>query len=92
MFHSGQRIVCVTKKDLGYPLDSKRTAWLQSLRVGSVYIVACLVPFKEGMGVRIVEIDTGYDAFAVERFRPVIERKTDISVFTKMLTPQKEDA
>lgn len=27
--------------------------------------------------------------FTIERFRPVIERKTDISIFTEMLTPKK---
>lgn len=31
-------------------------------------------------------------AFHISRFRPIVERKTDISIFTKMLTPEGVDA
>lgn len=36
----------------------------------------------------IYPVEKGWDA---TEFRPIVERKTDISIFTKMLTPDKEE-
>ena len=55
--------------------------------------------FYDGPGLRVVEIvnppiDTTYGYLEVcwvqNNFRPFVERKTDISIFQKMLLPQKE--
>jgi hypothetical protein len=36
------------------------------------------------------ETDEYFAGFAAEKFRPVVERKTDISIFQRMLSPNKE--
>ena len=72
MFHVGQKVVCV---------DDRGTSLV---RAGHEYIVRetqaaylCL------HGVR----GTVADGMFATRFRPVIERKTNISVFTALLDP-----
>jgi hypothetical protein len=93
MFHVGQKVVCVNAAK-SYPTDD--------LEYGHVYTIRSLVTevlFQEGRatGVKLNEIkrssEVDSDVFWVlERFRPVVERKTDISIFTAMLTPAKADA
>jgi hypothetical protein len=41
---------------------------------------------------RYTDGDVGEIPFAAFRFRPVVERKTDISIFTAMLKPSKVEA
>ena len=80
-FHVGQKVVCV---DVGEPNEH--------LRVGAVYTVAG----GGGNWLRepsIFLVETKHPLsglpFWSRRFRPIVERKTDISIFTKMLTPKK---
>lgn len=57
------------------------------------------VPFKVGGKYRIVAIDfdgevqinVAWKFYSRIRFRPLVERKTDISIFTEMLNPSLED-
>jgi len=90
MFDIGQRVVCIDASPtyLGKPVP---------LRRGTVYTVAALgdEDFYGVFGVYLAEIDAGsdskhLDAFRHTRFRPVIERKTDISVFEEMIKPVRE--
>jgi hypothetical protein len=55
---------------------------------GSIYTVAAIVPGKVVIFVTLKEMGRrrGYDAGC---FRPLQERKTDISIFLKMLNPAK---
>lgn len=100
-FHVGQRIVLAKEYD---DFDHIR-AMLQGdvLPVtGVVYTVREIEPEPvDGLWyIRLVEIKNDplpFDferesAFNSARFRPVVERKTDISVFTAMLNTSKERA
>jgi hypothetical protein len=57
---------------------------------GKIYTVANFVPDDTGGGVELVEVETFEDnywsrLYDARCFRAVIERKTDISIFTEML-------
>lgn len=97
MFRVGQKVVFVDDSDLdGSSVGSWEPGELPSL--GSVYTVTrCFygARFRANV-VHLLEIkrsskarqwwgdDVGYGA---RRFRPVVERKTDISIFKRMLQP-----
>ena len=92
-FRVGQKVVCVDDcKDLfGQP---------SGLRVGTVYTVRGIdrdeksISFNGAPGVYLIGIfrermsgrERSYRAI---RFRPVVEKKTDISIFTEMLKPRE---
>jgi hypothetical protein len=91
-FRVGQKVVCVN--DNGRSL---RPSWEILPVRGETYTIRCI----EGRAVRLAEIindpfpyseGLGELKFLASRFRPIVERKTDISIFTKMLTPQGIDA
>lgn len=91
MFRIGQKVVCVDAS------NSPGRRWLEDApTVGEVYTVTryflrlgkpCvhLAEIERSAAAkRIMGMNVGYWAF---RFRPVVERKTDISIFQAMLTP-----
>lgn len=96
MFHIGQEVVCV---------DAKGN---ECLVEGAKYTITCVIPGmfvakgperfdnRTCAGLHLAEIgqEHGYVPFYASRFRPVIRRATDISIFTAMLNPKKvrEDA
>jgi hypothetical protein len=103
MFRIGQKVVCVDA-DSGageWPRGSK-------LILGRVYTVRGIEPTVLGTaGLKLFEIcltstpghcgiiskKTYKDAaYRADRFRPIVERKTDISIFKRMLKPQGVDA
>ena len=80
MFYVGQKVVCVDDEFVS-----------QHISKGSVYTIYAIDP---DMGhVQLAEVEPHVDAqgyhwyFYAPRFRPVAERKTDISVFTAFLNP-----
>jgi hypothetical protein len=78
MFYVGQKVVCVDDHDTD--LVSK----------GGLYVVRVVrLPYLELSGVRGLGWNDGMMA---SRFRPVVERKTDISIFKAMLNPSKQGA
>ena len=82
MFHVGQKVVCI---DARTPVGCT-----QELKPGGIYTIADISEYWDGIGIRLVEIKAEQtrryiDAFRVERFRPIVEKKTDISVFTDIL-------
>lgn len=99
MFRVGQRVVCV---DDG---AGERYRWADGceLVAGQIYTIravgACdIAPY--GPGVKLLEkknliVRRGVfyrDAhYRAARFRPVVERKTDISIFKAMLNPKKHE-
>ena len=85
-FKVGQKVVCVDAR----PRQVSRTI----LRHGEIYTIVALPMSPDGLqGVEVAEVKSiAPFGFWANRFRPVVERKTDISVFTKMLTPKKEGA
>lgn len=95
VFRIGQKIVCIVKIPPQSPLGEALP------RYGSVYTVRGLPTGSSGPGVYLEEIQNPpahtVDGF-VERyfeqwgFRPVVEKKTDISIFTAMLKTQRQPA
>jgi hypothetical protein len=82
IFRVGQKVVCVD--------DSGSVA----LKRGDIYVVTSLVSryCLPSIGIDVCEPRTGSNIWFARRFRPIVERKTDISIFTKMLTPEGVDA
>lgn len=105
-FHVGQKVVCVddrervSQKDCGFFGRFRKYRRLHhNLNKGDIYPVT-------GVGVRRCDrsgeyyemlllggawhfghTEIGFPSF---QFRPLLERKTDISIFTAMLTPTKQ--
>ena len=91
-FRVGQKVVCVAEFSgrCPHPIEPK---------VGDILTVreTFINPPTGELGLRFTEIvneihhfygvERGYKA---TRFRPVVERRTDISVFRAMLTPSKQ--
>lgn len=94
MFHIGQRVVCI-KQGPWVPLkyDERAPAY------GGVYTIRFIGSYPEYGGIlglkfeEIVNPSLRYQMGFIEcefdaaHFRPVIKRKTDISVFQRMLVP-----
>lgn len=90
MFRLGQKVVCID--------DSKNSAGDESgLRKGSIYTINAVFPFQardEDYGVQLYEIVAPHSpyhlhAFRASRFRPIVDGKTDISIFREMLKPSR---
>jgi hypothetical protein len=93
-FHVGQKVVCIRS---GTPPNGETPPL-----VGAVYTVRDIVDRGHKIGIRLVEIKNrprnygvcGYMecTFSPKCFRPIVSRKTDISIFTEMLTNAGVDA
>jgi hypothetical protein len=88
-FRVGQKVVCV---------DASGLTLIKPLTIGAVYTIRELYddPIR-GPAVMLEEIinimhPRGEFGYRSVRFRPIVERKTDISIFTKMLTDKRLDA
>lgn len=85
MFRIGQKVVCVRNDNVEH--------WLELNKVYTVEGVETYIG-----GVKLTEIGPHVDAeeyhwyFINNRFRPLVERKTDISVFKALLNPVTHDA
>lgn len=88
MFHVGQKVVCIDDHILpGEPgpyVIRNAVYTIRSINEEPPWITLL---FFELPPVWVPGWCTGYGIYA---FRPLIERKTDISIFTEMLTPTKE--
>ena len=99
MFHIGQRVVCVNTENLVF-------ADMKQLHKGGIYTIRGFLDgtaFDPGLGIYLEEIihplinfedpygwlEPSYWAW---RFRPVIDKKTSIEIFQKLLIPEKENA
>lgn len=80
MFYVGQKVVCVDGANSN-----------GALRTGETYTVLekspCAVCVRVDAWANTRDGGNGWD---MVRFRPVVERKTDISIFTAMLNPSKQ--
>lgn len=86
-FYVGQKVVCVDATNA------------DALTQGAIYTIKYLGfwPAQSGLDGEIVSCGVGlFEAesvglgFDARRFKPVVERKTDISIFTDMLIEQKK--
>ncbi len=100
-FHVGQKVVCVDDewKDVNWKYIPSRPVRGQVYTVRSVHItertdgpeVSMLLNEITNPIVAWPKIGKSEGDFPAYRFRPVIERKTDISIFTAMLTPKQRE-
>jgi hypothetical protein len=98
MFQVGQKVVCINGE-----YDFAAKVCVPNLPAkGRIYTVRDLTTEGSGPGIRLYELvnpsilHSNYPqpvepAFHPDRFRPVIERKTDITVFTEMLNKQPSE-
>lgn len=80
MFHVGQKVVCV---DASLPANLWHREHPLILR--EIYVVRHLF-------IKCIDIDGSRRGWQNWRFRPLVERKTDISIFTEMLISTGVDA
>lgn len=99
-FRVGQKVVYFGPDFRVHPLVTLHRMAIPIPR--EVYTIRCYAPRVEAPGYLLNEIHNpegrcprnGLCEMAIDaRFlRPIVERKTDISIFTKMLTPEGVDA
>lgn len=96
-FRVGQKVVCIA------PFDSTWAGWATpqqsktyTVRAVSMGSVAQVRDYGPWFSVLLDEIKNperdGEPTFGHQHFRPLIERKTDISIFTELLTPKQKQA
>jgi hypothetical protein len=90
-FRIGQKVVCIEEPQ--WPAFSYSDfPYTEFPRMGGMYTIRWIGPGKdETPCVLLREITnpdrgSGEPTFYARRFRPAVERRTDISIFTKMLT------
>jgi hypothetical protein len=91
-FHVGQKVVCVKAEWSDLNGETAPVA-------GGIYTIRAIITYPDDFaGLLLVEIINAprYYAeglfecdFIATKFRPIVERKTDISIFTAMLTGSK---
>jgi hypothetical protein len=97
-FRVGQKVVCVVAFD-----DMARSWGFSGPAKGSVYTIREFDDRGDAPALRLVEIvnppckhrnisEPIEPGFAVTGFRPVVERKTDISIFTEILRKASKPA
>jgi len=86
MFDIGQKVICINNN-----LDNGDDWYGPKLVLNKIYTVRDYVPdpYNEYICIRLVELirDKGCDhvGFRINRFAPINDKKTDISVFEKIL-------
>jgi len=100
----GMKVVCVDDLErdqfVGVYSNHPAIGGLDGLRKNSIYTVRAIAVERDGEAVLFLnEITRSYcpterreAAFSAWRFRPVVEREYDISIFTAMLSPAKKAA
>lgn len=95
----GMRVVCVNADPRAFNPNS--TDWRpgEAPEEGSVYTVTRVYIAQDQARVWLAELQRapiafevygGIAGYAAERFRPLVQPKTDISVLTALLTPKHE--
>ena len=98
MFRIGQKVVCVNDDVIQY-MTGYVSSWV---KIGKIYTIREILPpdfiLTDEFCLCLEEIISdqhpmgGEYGWRFSRFRPLTERKTDISIFTKMLNPDHADA
>jgi hypothetical protein len=91
MFHVGQKVVCIHGCPSSNPLPHCVKGKIYT--VANVYIIddLTMIELFELPFPGLVDADGEWmPGFVAECFRPVVERKTDISIFTAMLNKKPE--
>jgi len=96
MFRVGQKVVCISDFAKGRAV----CPFVEFPARGSVYtvrsnVIGRTMSGEKEPGILLHEISNSLGphgqeySFCIKQFRPVVERKTDISIFTQMLTPKR---
>lgn len=89
-FHIGQKVVCVADKNGNYGIPEPSRG--EICTIDNIYVTPCgkltleILEYPQDGG------NWSYPGWLASCFRPVHERKTDISIFQRMLLPKKVDA
>lgn len=95
-FRVGQKVTLKVDELWVNTADGKNVPGIIYPRFGEVYVIREMMTDDEGTWLTFVEIRNvrmllGEPVFDAEQFRPVVEKKTDISIFTSLLnTKQRE--
>lgn len=96
MFYVGQKVVCVGlhHDNRGLSLDEARRLGYGQPKLRGIYTVRSIFVWQDRQLLRLAEFDNSHrmvfgmePGYPAEGFRPVVERKTDISIFKAMLEP-----
>lgn len=99
-FRVGQKVVCV--KEGLWTCEKTCPEWCSHYRpklpqYGDILTIREISSGDDGHFIRFVELNNaglptldGEFQFSSIQFRPLVERKTDISIFTAMLNPSKQ--
>jgi hypothetical protein len=87
-FVVGQKVVCVDTSLRGCRPNDEHLAMLQ---INKIYTISEILVRYKIMAVTVKEIEMWPHVFRADRFRPLRETKTDISVFNKLLTPAPKE-
>lgn len=91
MFRVGQKVTMKPEMGNVWRLEFGSAPRGPTPVVGEVYTVIGFEGWILHPGVRFLRLsEIAYGCFNTNRFRPVVDRNTDISVFTAMLTPEVE--
>lgn len=84
MFRIGMKVVCIDAT----PRKIPRAV----LKKGAIYTIVALPYCPDGEhGIEVAEVESqALFGFWKDRFRPVVERKTSIEIFTRMLIPSRQ--
>jgi hypothetical protein len=87
MYRIGQKVICVNAS-----LDYKGIS--TNLIEKKIYVIEQICTDMFGIGLVVAGAYSWHPskAYRATRFRPIVEHKTDISIFTEMLRPVKERA
>ena len=95
MFRVGQKVVCVDAS-----IRYQNPPWNKPIPLvkGRVYTIRGSENGGGVLGVYLFETksnlppfpDGSERSFCADRFRPIVERKTDISIFTEMFSPVRK--
>lgn len=89
-FHVGQKVVCINDTPWNSPLlGTLRRGCIYTIRWIGIHLGQPCVKVDEILRPCGLDISPDDTPFLSRRFRPLIERKTDISIFTAMLNPSK---
>lgn len=93
-FRVGMKVVCVDAK---LRLLARIIAWIFRIEwplvAGEVYTIQRLETISGEAATELAEVKNipeMHRCFRLTRFRPIVERKTSIEIFTSMLSPSKQ--
>jgi hypothetical protein len=93
MFYIGQKVVCIG--DDWIPICAGLPDLVNAPRKNGIYTIRGFVQWEHGLGLLLAGIinpvnESGFEpSFDHESFRPLLERKTDISVFQALLNTKE---